>query len=317
MERNSAATHPALRLLLALDRSFEPLAAVALCSFLAHNRFERVVVVTPNGTHLSDLLTIAGQFQTRLDQIHIPADGACEALEPSVKGYFYCIEAFEAVCHGALAHDHGRYLYVDADTLCIRDLTELSHLPLSETRPLAACSHGRPMVDRQLVLELDSPYHYFNAGVLLFDSWQLAAHISSNRVVSYFQENRAICRFREQCALNALLRGKVRFLPNQYNYLSWMRPRVAGGAWHDLSANPMAYCLAYVREELAIAHLSAGAIPSRLAPERLESVDTYWLNLDSILKANIHQEGLQPPRFQDYMQTILQNAETPVARPAD
>jgi hypothetical protein len=204
MERSSAATNQALRLLLALDSDFEPLAAVALGSFLAHNHFERVVVVTPNGTHLNTLPAIAGRFQTALNHITIPTDAACEALDRSVRGYFYCVEALEEVCHGSLATD----LYVDSDTLCVRELTELAELPLSETQPLAACSHGRPMVDRQLILELDSPYHYFNAGVLLFDSWRLAAHISSNSIVSYFQANRAVCRFREQCALNAMLRGK-------------------------------------------------------------------------------------------------------------
>lgn len=300
MERSSAATHQALRLLLALDSGFEPLAAVALASFLAHNHFERVVVVTPNGTHLNTLPAIAGRFQTPLNHITIPTNAACEALDRSVKGYFYCVEALEEVCHGSLADDAARYLYVDSDTLCVRELTELAELPLSETKPLAACSHGRPMVDRQLILELDSPYHYFNAGVLLFDSWRLAAHISSSSVVSYFQANRAVCRFREQCALNAMLRGKVRYLPNQYNYLSWMRPRNAGGMWHHTSANPMAYCLNHVREELAIAHLSAGGIPNRMESERHEMIDSYWMTLHSALMAKSSKQQWQVATFEDY-----------------
>lgn len=301
MDRTSTTTNHELRLLLALDSSFEPVAAVAICSFLAHNRFERVVVVTPNDTWLNILPTIASHFQTPLEQITIPPEAACEALDPSVRGYFYCIEALEDVCHGSLANDPGRYLYVDSDTLCIRELTELIRFPLDETQPLAACSHGRPMVDRQLVLELESPYHYFNAGILLFDSWKLSGHIRSKDVVRFFRENRAICRFREQCALNALMRGKVRFLPNQYNYLSWMRPRVAEGVWHQVHANPMAYCLGHVRDELAIAHLSAGAIPSRIGSDRHETIDKYWLRLDSTLKthAPLNKEVVLP-RFETY-----------------
>lgn len=306
MERSSAATNQALRLLLALDSDFEPLAAVALGSFLAHNHFERVVVVTPNGTHLNTLPAIAGRFQTALNHITIPTDAACEALDRSVRGYFYCVEALEEVCHGSLATDTGRYLYVDSDTLCVRELTELAELPLSETQPLAACSHGRPMVDRQLILELDSPYHYFNAGVLLFDSWRLAAHISSNSIVSYFQANRAICRFREQCALNAMLRGKVRYLPNQYNYLSWMRPRNAGGMWHHTNANPMAYCLNHVREELAIAHLSAGGIPDRMESDRHETIDSYWMTLHSALTAEVNKQQWQLATFEDYKKSTEQ-----------
>lgn len=272
--------HP-LRLLLALDAGFEPLAAVALCSFLLHHRFERVVVVTPAGTPLQTLPDIAAQLQTPLQQLMISDAAACEQLDARVKPYFYCVEAIEQACHGSLAPDPGRYLYVDADTLCVRELSELARLPLSDEQPLAACSHGRPMLDRQLLLQLESPYHYFNAGILLFDARALAGHLSSAVVVDHFQANRALCRFREQCALNALLRGKVRYLPNQYNYLSWMRPRAAGGSWHQLTCNPMAYCLDHVREELAIAHLSAGAIPSRLKPESIESIDRYWLELQA------------------------------------
>lgn len=281
--------HP-LRLLLALDAGFEPLAAVSLCSFLIHNRFERVIVVTPADTQLQILPAIATQLQTAFQQLTIPESAACDELDPQIRPYFYCVEAFDQVCHGHLAADPGRYLYVDADTLCVRDLSELGQLPLNLERPMAVCSHGRPMVDRQLLLQLESPYHYFNAGILLFDARALAPHLSSAAVVSYFHANRALCRFREQCALNALLRGKLQYLPNQYNYLSWMRPRAAGSPWHQLSCNPMAYCLNHVREELAIAHMSAGAIPSRLKSESLEVIDRYWLRLESWVKS---PEGLQ------------------------
>jgi lipopolysaccharide biosynthesis glycosyltransferase len=268
-----------LRLLLAIDASFEPLAAVAVYSFLLHNQWQSIVVVTPETTQLHQLPKLAARFETTLLQLTIPPAAPCHQLPQAVKPYFYCIEAIEQTCHGALAAEPGRYLYVDADTLCMRNLSELERLPLSIERPLAACSHGRPMIDRQLVLELETPYHYFNAGVLLFESELLSSLFHSQEVVEFYLNNQAICRFREQCALNSLLRDKIRFMPNQYNYLSWMRPRVAGGQWHQISANPMAYCLEHVREELAIAHLSAGAIPSRLSPERREAVDIYWLEL--------------------------------------
>lgn len=295
----STTDHP-LRLLLALDAGFEPLAAVALCSFLLHNRFERVVVVTPAGTPLQILPGIAAQLQTAFQQLTIPGAAACEKIDLQIRPYFYCIEALELVCHGPLAAEPGRYLYVDADTLCVRNLTELARLPLSFEHPMAACSHGRPMVDRQLLLQLESPYHYFNAGILLFDSGELARHLSSEAVVSYFLANRALCRFREQCALNGLLRGKLQYLPNQYNYLSWMRPRAAAGAWHQLSCNPMAYCLGHVREELAIAHLSAGAIPTRLKPESLEVIDSYWLALESWVRSHNWIGTDSAMRFQEY-----------------
>lgn len=279
MGESFTTTNQGLRLLLALDSSFEPLAAVALLSVLRHNQVEQVLVVTPEGTQLTQLPRIAECFNTPFQERAIPAGCPSARLAPNLRPYFYCIEAIELACNG----DAARYLYIDSDTLCLRDLSELSRLPLGPEQPLAACSHGRPMVDRALLLGLESPYHYFNAGVILFDTAALNQKLNSELVVSYYEANQAICRFREQCALNGLLKGKVRYLPNQYNYLSWMRPRAQHLHWQQVNTNSMAYCLPDVRNQLAIAHLSAGALPTRFPIERLEDIDHYWLHLSDWL----------------------------------
>lgn len=274
----------ALRLLLAIDSQFEALAEVAIYSFLLHTKLEQVVVVTPANTVLQRAPQLVERFKTSFRQVAIPAQAACNQLTEEIRPYFYCIEAMEQVCHGELASTPGRYLYVDADTCCVRDLAPLERLSLDSAHPVAACSHGRPMVDRQLVLELESPYHYFNAGVILFESEHLGKLTNSKSIVEFYRNNQAVCRFREQCALNAVLRGRVRYLPNQFNYLSWMRPRATSNPWHQLANNPMAYYLEHVREELAIAHFSAGAIPTNVGEDKLEAVDRYWLGLSEELK---------------------------------
>ena len=265
-----------MHLLLALDRGFEALGSVALTSYLLHHRFESVVLVTPPDQRLLQLEAVAAGFGIPLVWQPIGPEAALHRLEPALQPYFFCIEA--------LQQQSGRYLYVDADTLCVRELSALEDLPLDALHPLAACSHGRPMPDRSLVLGLETPYHYFNAGVMLFDAEALASRISSASVVDYYRKHRALCRFREQCALNGLLRGQVQYLPGQYNLLSWMRERQAQGRWHNVAANPMAYCLPDVRERMAIVHLSAGALPDRVEPSRHERVDRYWLYLKNSLK---------------------------------
>ena len=154
------------------------------------------------------------------------------------------------------------------------------------------------MADRSLLLGLESPFHYFNAGVMLFDASALASQITPTDVVDYYLKHRALCRFREQCSLNGLLRGKVQYLPGQYNLLSWMRERQAQGRWHDVVANSMAYCLPDVRERVAIVHLSAGALPTRVEPSRHERVDGYWLYLEQALQQG--QPLAQLSRFTDW-----------------
>ncbi len=265
-----------MHLLLAMDQGFEQLAAVALTSYLLHQRFESVVLVTPEEQRLHRLEAITGGFGTPVVWQPIGSEAALHRLEPALQPYFFCIEALRQ-------SRPGRYLYVDADTLCVRGLSTLEHLPLDAFRPLAACSHGRPMPDRSLVLELETPFHYFNAGVMLFDSSALAELIAPEAVVDFAIYAAALCRFREQCALNALLRGRVQFLPGQFNLLSWMRERMAQNPWHDPAVNAMATCLKDARQDVAIVHLSAGALPNRLPVERLEPVDRYWMYLHQAL----------------------------------
>jgi lipopolysaccharide biosynthesis glycosyltransferase len=278
-----------LRLVMALDAAFEAVAAVALSSFLLHHRFAVVQVLSPPGEQLPRLRRICERFRIPFEATTIPDRSPIRALPESLQPYFYCIDALDRL------PGSDRVLYVDADTLCVGSLEELEHLPLSPELPFAACSHGRPMPDRQLILGLASPYHYFNAGVLLLEPEPLAALLCAEKVVRYFNLNRALCRFREQCALNALLRERVSFLPSQYNYLSWMRERRSESVWHDLRVNPMAYCLPDVRANLRIAHLSAGALPSKLPTARLEPLDHYWLRLARGLASGESPDSL--PRY--------------------
>ena len=279
-----------MHLLLALDQGFEPLAAVALTSYLLHHRFSSLVLVTPADQRMHQLEGIAAAFECPCRHQPIATEAALHRLPADLQPYFFCIEALQQ-------HEPGRYLYVDADTLCVAGLAALEQLPLGGTTPLAACSHGRPMPDRALVLGLEGPYHYFNAGILLFDSVLLNAVLRPEQVVDYYLQHQALCRFREQCSLNALLSGQVQFLPGQYNVLSWMRARQSSSPWHDVASNPMAYCLPDVRDKKAIVHLSAGAIPDRLPPERLEQPDRYWMKLQQDLSQQVSLPQL--PRYAD------------------
>ena len=281
-----------MHLVLALNQQFECIASIALTSFLLHHNFESVVVVSPVGDPMDSLQEIARAFDMPFRRQVLDVKSAVQGLASEIRPYFFCIEALQQ-------HQPGRYLYVDADTLCVSDLSALEDLPLDLSKPLAVCSHGRPMPDRSLVLDLESPYHYFNAGVMLFDSSALLVNqITPAAVVDFYLKHRALCRFREQCALNGLMRGQVQFLPGQYNLLSWMRERQSQGRWHNVAANPMAYCLPDVRERMAIVHLSAGALPTQIEPSRHERVDRYWLYLQQVVQQG--QSLAQLSRFGDW-----------------
>ena len=267
-----------MNLILAIDQAFESIAAVSISSFLIHTRFDSLILVTPPDFDLTRISFIANSFNIPLVHQPISTESPLYQLPKDIQPYFYCVEALRQPLTG-------RYLYVDADTLCVSNLLELKQLHLDIHTPFAACSHGRPMPDRSLILNLKSPYHYFNAGIFLFDSDLIRPYITPDTVVEFYLSNTALCRFREQCALNAILRDRVKFLPGQFNLLNWMRKRFSAIPWHDLSINPMAYCLEDVREKMKIIHLSAGSLPYEVESSRHEQMDLYWLLIKSGLSS--------------------------------
>lgn len=261
-----------LNLVYAIDAGFEDLAAISLVSFLVHNPSVRIYCITPADFYPDKIAAVCIQRNIFYCHKSIPLGHHIYQLPDSIRPYFYCTAAFDL-----LPHLEENVLYVDADTLCIDDVFDLASLQLSgDLVQLAACSHGRPMIDRQLALSLSSPYHYFNAGVFLFRPSLIASDSIVPSIVGYYQHNALLCRFREQCALNAVFKDRVIYLPSSYNYLSWMRPRLSDHIWHNPLHNPFATNLESIRSTVKIVHFSASALPSRLSTDRLEPVDHYW-----------------------------------------
>ena len=123
-----------MHLLLALDQGFEPLAAVALTSYLLHHRFSSVVLVTPADQRMYQLEGIAAAFECPCRHQPIATETALHRLPAELQPYFFCIEALQQ-------REPGRYLYVDADTLCVSGLAALEQLPLGGTEPAPTTEH--------------------------------------------------------------------------------------------------------------------------------------------------------------------------------
>jgi hypothetical protein len=269
---------PTLRLLYALDAGCLPLAQVSLASCLLHTPVAAVRVVSPAGTALGPLQRLADAWAVPFEAVTIAADDPIGRLPEAIRPYFYCVAALHNL-------PPGRHLLLDADTLCVADLSPLAGVQLDAATPMAACSHGRPMPDRQLALGLSSAYAYINAGVLLLQAEALRDRLSSQRVVDYVERHGLRCRFREQCAINALMAGAIAPLPLRYNLLSWMRQRARRSPWQQLACNPMAAVLPDERRQAAVVHCSNGCLPPRLPWWSRDSFDHYWLRLARVLQA--------------------------------
>jgi UDP-glucose/galactose:(glucosyl)LPS alpha-1,2-glucosyl/galactosyltransferase len=120
--------------------------------------------------------------------------------------------------------DVERFLYVDADTLCDVDVSNLAALDLGESpaglvpeAPLAGA------VDRFVAGQLgNSPTEpYFNSGVILVNVAEWRRQRVTERAMEYIATHRP--PFHDQSALNVVLHGSARPLDEQFNCVANMR----------------------------------------------------------------------------------------------
>lgn len=115
-----------------------------------------------------------------------------------------------------------RAAYIDTDTVCRADLSDLFALDLGDKLVAAATEDQSPDVAgaaRRIGID---PRAYFNSGVLLlrFDSPAIRAPIEEAIRVSEQEPERLT--FHDQCALNIAFRGQVAPLPTRFNF--FLRP---------------------------------------------------------------------------------------------
>lgn len=115
----------------------------------------------------------------------------------------------------------GRHLYVDVDTLCVGSLAQLVAIGLPKGH-IGACSVMRPMPENAFLLDLKDEYSYFNSGVILYDAENVRDDFDCHSIAHALHNFSDIYFYGDQCLLNHMFRGRVRWLDKKFNTLSWM-----------------------------------------------------------------------------------------------
>ena len=132
----------------------------------------------------------------------------------------------------------GRVIFLDADLLVRRDLSELWDVPLNDAACLAATDTAAPRLDARTLanfdrchrflaavepipnwrdLSLDGGGKYFNAGVLVVDLPQWRAVNLAEQALRCLREHHEHVRWWDQYALNVLLAGRWNELDPRWN----------------------------------------------------------------------------------------------------
>jgi lipopolysaccharide biosynthesis glycosyltransferase len=134
----------------------------------------------------------------------------------------------------------GRVIYLDVDTLCRGSLAALWAVDLGET--VAAVTHNRAVGDEigsdlgevarlwrdydALRLGLPQDGVYFNSGVMLIDLARWRDERIADAALQWLRANVALVRAADQDALNCVLRARVTFVSDAWNWLAMC-------AWHE------------------------------------------------------------------------------------
>ena len=120
---------------------------------------------------------------------------------------------------------YSKALYIDID-LILRDdaynlfCTEMNDYPIACVRDYvysALVNMGPKFIKYSKdTLKLDSPYNYYNAGVLLMNIDYFRTHECTQKLLELVNKNKYY--FMEQCALNSYFNGRILELPTEWNY---------------------------------------------------------------------------------------------------
>lgn len=129
----------------------------------------------------------------------------------------------------------GQILYLDGDMQVTASLAPLFEHPLAAGRVLAArdwnafhATPGMPGSARELAalsqlgLTDQTALDYINTGMLLADRAAWADF--GPAALAYYNAHPPSCRYYDQCALNAVLSGRVDFVSQRFNFLRFYLP---------------------------------------------------------------------------------------------
>lgn len=117
-----------------------------------------------------------------------------------------------------------RILYLDGDTCCIDNLTELWNTDL-KGNVIGGCME--PTVQKERYHEIHTEgIPYINAGVLLIDLKKWRAEKWGEKILDFYREYNGRLFANDQDAINGALHGRIYYLAPKYNFFNiyWFYP---------------------------------------------------------------------------------------------
>lgn len=122
----------------------------------------------------------------------------------------------------ALMPQEERVLYLDIDTLVLKDLRALMEADPGDSLAAAVCEEQRWWhEERKHMFGMPAESRYFNAGIMILELGRMRREGVDAALLEYLKENEARLRDADQDVLNVVLCGRVRELHPRWNWSEW------------------------------------------------------------------------------------------------
>ncbi len=202
----------------ATDTAYLQHCAVMLASLISHTPPEKfhffLLADVDSGAALGKFQRFCARKDVRLTVLDV-RDRFPEVNQLKTIGHL-TRTVWYRLCIPALVPDQDKLLYLDADTIFLKQVEGLYETDISQHAAAAVPdSMGRECYEQ---LGLDRETDYFNSGVLLMNLDYFRRHHIAEKCITFAKAHPELLRFADQCALNHVLKGAVLPLDYTWNY---------------------------------------------------------------------------------------------------
>lgn len=200
----------------ASDDNFVPGLLNLLYSTLFHNEDAEFYIIDAGLSQTSIDLIAAFSSRNKIRSQILLADKS--QLDSLPENPYWTSAMYARILIPQLLPQHDRAIYIDADATVVSDLSELWSMPL-DGNLLAGVRDGSVHQKELDHINIGND-EYINSGVLVFDLALWRNEKTAEQVVQYLLKNTELI-FPDQSAINATVKGRVKFLDRRWNFFSW------------------------------------------------------------------------------------------------
>lgn len=200
----------------ASDNNFVPGLLNLLYSTLFHNKDAEFYVIDAGLSEDSIALINAFTSRNGIRARILLADKS--HLDSLPENPYWTSAMYARILIPQLLPQHSRAIYIDADATVVSNLSELWSMSLGGN--LIAAVVDETVHQRELDHINLRNDEYINSGVLVFDLDLWRKEKTADLVVEYLLRSEKLI-FPDQSAINAVVRGRVTFLDQRWNFFSW------------------------------------------------------------------------------------------------